>query len=252
MPILCYHSVARGWDDPVSIEPEDFERHCALLARNGDTVPLSAVEDRLGAGAPPPRHAMVLTFDDGFADYLEHAVPIMKRHRLTATMYVVARSMEDPDLPVDWITGLDPADAPPLMSRDQVRMLHDAGWDIGSHSMRHLDLRTLTEDECRRDLEESREILSDLLGRHVTTLAYPFGFHADHVRRAAARAGYTCALALPSGPEEPGPYAVPRVGLYRGNGAATFRVKTRPGYLGLRYSAGADRARRTVARVTGR
>jgi peptidoglycan/xylan/chitin deacetylase (PgdA/CDA1 family) len=250
--VLCYHSVARGWDDPVSVETTDFAVQCALLQRRERVVPLATVRDSLAAGRGLPRGTSVLTFDDGFADYVEHAVPILERHGLPAVMYIVAGSVTPAGVTVNWIRGLDPADAPPLLTADQIRDLHARGWEFGSHSMAHRDLPLLSEEECLRDLRESREILSDLLGAEVMTLAYPFGRHAPHVRRAAERAGYSIAFALPDGPEEEGPFAIPRTGIYRGNGLWTFRVKTSRSYAtvrtsrlyeGLRGAAGAMRAR---------
>lgn len=235
--ILCYHSVAGGWDDPVSVEPDDFARQCAILARSTTVVPLRGVLDRLAAGGDIPSGTTVLTFDDGFADYVEHAVPIMERYGLTATMYVVSGSLKPGGIAVDWITGLDAADAPPLMTPGQIRELHDRGWDIGSHTMRHADLPTLSEAECLADLTESRELLEDLLGDPVTTIAYPFGHHAPHVRRAAEQAGYRVAVALPDGPEEAGRFAVPRTGVYRGNPAWKFRVKNSGWYSKVRTSS---------------
>ncbi|WP_219416038.1 polysaccharide deacetylase family protein [Pseudonocardia nigra] len=252
MPILCYHSVACGWEDPVSVEPVDFERQCRTLQRRGGTVPLSAVRDRLAADGTVPVGATVLTFDDGFADYAEHAVPIMQRYGLTATMYVVAGSVTPNGVAVGWITGLDPADAPPLLTADQIRDLHDRGWEIGSHSMAHRDLPTLSEAECLADLRESREILSDLIGHPVTTLAYPFGRHAPHVRRAAHKAGYACAMALPEGPEPGGPFAVPRTGIYRGNPMWKFAAKTSRWYPAVRTSSVYQRAAAAVRGLRAR
>lgn len=234
--ILCYHSVTSGWDDPVSVEPADFERQCAILARSTTVVPLPALVDRLAAGGSTPAGTTVLTFDDGFLDYVQDAVPIMSRHGLTATMYIVAGSLQPGGIPVDWITGLPAADAPPLMSPEQIKDLHDRGWDIGSHTMRHADMPTLSEAECLADFRESRELLEDLLGAPVTTLAYPFGHHAPHVRRAAEQAGYRCAVALPEGPEEAGPFAIPRTGIYRGNPEWKFRVKNNEWYARVRTS----------------
>lgn len=108
--------------------------------------------------------------------------------------------------------------------------------EFGSHSWAHHDLRELGEKECERDLRESRELLKDLLRVPVPLLAYPYGFHAQHVRRAAASAGHRQAPPLPaSGERLPGgPAAVPRVGFYRDNSMMTFRVKARSWYLGAR------------------
>jgi peptidoglycan/xylan/chitin deacetylase (PgdA/CDA1 family) len=127
--------------------------------------------------------------------------------------------------------------------------MQDAGVDFQSHSWANRDLVDLTMDECVRDLRDSRELLSDLLGRPVTLLAYPRGLHSEQVRQAAERAGYSHAFTLPEGPERPGPYAVPRVGLYRGNGRLTVAMKATRSYLRLRTSPRADTAARRAKRV---
>jgi peptidoglycan/xylan/chitin deacetylase (PgdA/CDA1 family) len=249
MTVLCYHSVACGWDDPVSVEADDFAEQCAVLHRRGGVVPLAAVRDRLAAGGGLPRGVAVLTFDDGFADFAEHAVPTLQRFGLPAVMYVVAGAVTEQGVPVNWVRGVDPADAPPLLTADQVRELHDRGWEIGSHSMHHRDLPLLSEAECLADLRDSRALLGDLLGTPVTTLAYPFGRHAAHVRRAAERAGYQLAFALPEGPEPAGPFAVPRTGIYRGNPAWKFRLKISQPYAAVRTSAPYHWARTGVGRL---
>jgi peptidoglycan/xylan/chitin deacetylase (PgdA/CDA1 family) len=236
--VLCYHSVACGWDNAVSVEPADFDKHCALLARRGRVAPLSAIAERLAAGSEPPRGLDVLTFDDGFADFAEVAVPILRKHRLPATMYVVAGSLTGSGVPIDWVTGVAPEDAPPLLTVDQIRELHAEGFSFGSHTMSHRDMPTLTEAECVADFRESRELLSEVLGEAVTSLAYPFGRHAPHVRAAAEKAGYAFALALPDSAEESSRFAVDRTGIYRGNGGLRFRVKTSPFFPALRAAPG--------------
>jgi peptidoglycan/xylan/chitin deacetylase (PgdA/CDA1 family) len=236
--VLCYHSISCGWDNAVSVEAADFEKHCALLSRRGRVVPLSAVADRLAVGSAPPRGLDVLTFDDGFADFAEVAVPILRRYRLPATMYIVAGSITEAGVPVNWVTGVEAEDAPPLLTVDQIRELHAEGFGFGSHSMSHRDLPTLTEAECVADLRESRELLCDLLGEKVTSLAYPFGRHSPHVRSAAEKAGYAFALALPDSAERAGRFAADRTGIYRGNGGLRFRIKTSPVFPALRSAPG--------------
>ena len=87
-----------------------------------------------------------------------------------------------------------------------------------------------------RDLRRSREFLEDLLKTPVPFLAYPRGLHDDGVRRAARLAGYSHAFALPEGPERVDEYAVPRVGIHRGNGTRTLAVKSHRRYLDVRHS----------------
>jgi peptidoglycan/xylan/chitin deacetylase (PgdA/CDA1 family) len=247
--VLCYHSIACGWDNAVSVEQADFEKHCALLARRGRVVPLSAVEDRLAAGSAAPRGLDVLTFDDGFADFAEVAVPILRKYRLPATMYVVSGSLTEAGVPVNWVTGVAPEDAPPLLTGEQIRELRAEGFTFGSHSLAHRDLPLLTEAECVADLKDSREKLSELLGEPVTSLAYPYGRHSPHVRSAAEKAGYAFALALPDSAEEPSRFAVDRTGVYRGNGGLRFRIKTSPVFPMVRSAPGYLPATTAVKRV---
>jgi hypothetical protein len=90
----------------------------------------------------------------------------------------------------------------------------------------------------------------------VTLLAYPRGLHDAKVRKAAEAAGYTHAFALPETAEQPGDYAVPRVGIYRGNGPLAVRVKAARPYLRVRtaqHVAGtARRAKRVIRGVRAR
>jgi peptidoglycan/xylan/chitin deacetylase (PgdA/CDA1 family) len=120
-----------------------------------------------------------------------------------------------------------------------------------SHSSTHADLTRLSYAECLADLRESREHLESVLGRPVRLLAYPRGRHAPHVRDAAREAGYTHAFALPEGPEPAGPYALPRVGIYRDNGVRDLRLKVTPAYLALRTGRPYHTVRRARRALVG-
>jgi peptidoglycan/xylan/chitin deacetylase (PgdA/CDA1 family) len=130
--------------------------------------------------------------------------------------------------------------------------MQDAGVDFQSHSWAHHDLTRLSEAECVQDLRQSRELLSELLGRPVTLLCYPRGLHNRHVRRAAAVAGYTHAFALPVGAEEPDDFAIPRVGIWRGNGMLALRLKVTRPYVRLRTSDRVSRSAQRAKRIARR
>jgi peptidoglycan/xylan/chitin deacetylase (PgdA/CDA1 family) len=253
--ILCYHSVEPDWPSPMAVEPKAFAAHCAWLSGHRRVVPLPDAVDRLDRSGRLPRGLTALTFDDGFAALHEHALPLLARFRLPATVFLVAQTLAPGGRPVDWV---DTPPAHPLrtLTGEQVLEMAAAGVDFQSHSSAHLDLTTLSYDECVRDLRESRELLEELLGHPVRQLAYPRGRHNSVVREAAARAGYTAAFALPERDEEAGPFAIPRVGVHRGNSAALVRVKGARSYQRLRtgpaYRVAREAlrgGRRTVARV---
>jgi peptidoglycan/xylan/chitin deacetylase (PgdA/CDA1 family) len=229
MTVLCYHAVDPSWSAPISVHPLLFERHAGWLARRRRVVPLEVM-----VGSGEGRRDVSLTFDDGFASVLDHAVPVLSRYGLPATMFVVAGTLVDGGRPVDWLDRPPTTGPPPTLDRDQLLELRDAGVRVGSHGASHADLTGLSDDACERDLRESREILEDALRQPVPFLAYPRGRHDARVRRLAQRAGYTHAFALPERREPAGPYAWPRVGVFGANGVSALRIKTSPGYLSVR------------------
>jgi peptidoglycan/xylan/chitin deacetylase (PgdA/CDA1 family) len=247
--ILCYHSVQPCWESPLAVEPDAFLRQVDWLREHRRLLPVSEALPRLDASGRLPSGEAALTFDDGFAALHEHLLPVVERTRLPATVFLVAQTLTPQGQPVDWVDtpGTEPLST---LTLDQVLEMQEAGVDFQSHSWAHLRLTELSEAECVTDLRDSRDLLEDLLGRPVTLLAYPRGLHTPHVRRAARRAGFTHAFALPEGREEPEDHAVPRVGIYRGNSQLTLRVKVGRQYLPVRTNetlAGtARRAKRLV------
>ena len=233
MPILCYHSIDPAWGSPMANRPEEFERHCRWLARAREVVDLGAQPESwrsVYAG-----RLVALTFDDAYAALYEYAFPILKRYRLPALVFVVAETLTVKGRPVDWVDDLP--DYPlETLSVAQALEMQEAGITFGSHSLAHRDLTALSDHECERDLRSAREVIEDSLGKSAPTLAYPRGRHSERVRRAAVRAGYSYAFTLPDRREPADDLRIPRVGVYRGNGMATLKTKTVPGYLRVRSS----------------
>ena len=235
MSILCYHAVDPCWQSPLAVTPELFETHCAWLARHRTVVPLRVALERMDSRGRLPRGMVALTFDDGFAQLDDLVFPALARHRLPATVFLVAATLTAEGHAVDWV------DTPPdweleTLTQEQVLAAQAAGVEFESHSWAHLTLPELDEAECRTDLQQSRVVLEDLLGKRVDILAYPRGRHDATVRRATESAGFSHGLALPEGRETPGPYAVPRAGVFPGNGESALRLKTQRHYHRLRQN----------------
>lgn len=248
MTLLCYHAVEPGWPSPLAVDPTRFAVQCAHLARRRTVLPLDVAVTRLRRGWTLPHGATALTFDDGFASVYEQALPVLARHGLPATVFVVAETLSPSGRPVDWV-DTPPAYPMRTLTGEQLRELDEAGVRVESHSYSHHDLTQLSEHECTQDLLRSRELLEDLLGRPVRHLAYPRGRHAPHVRRAAERAGYSHAFSLPESAEHAGQYAVPRVGVFDWNSARTVALKATRPYLRLRTGRAFPVVRRTVRRL---
>lgn len=246
--ILCYHDVDPEWRSPLAVTPDEFRRQCEWLAEHRTVVSLTDLIPFLDDRMLPPRGLVALTFDDGFRGVHEHALPVLEEHGWTATVFLVSSTLRrSSPRPVDWVDGEVPG-ARHALSRSQVEELSKAGIDLQSHGATHRVLTHLDVDECREDLAQSKKELEEALERPVDKLAYPKGRHNASVRRAAGEVGFRWAFTLPEASEHVDSLAVPRVGVFPGNGPTTLRMKTRPSYLAFRHSRVFPLARRLLRR----
>lgn len=212
IPVLYYHRVgpfAAGAERKMNVEPGRFQAQMEHLANRCHPVTLDAVLD----GAPP--RAIAVTFDDGYRDLMEHALPVLRDLRIAATFFIVAGAVGGKDR---WYRGEQD-----IMTWDDLETLKSAGMEIGSHAMTHGRLDQMSEAEARRELVESKRLLEERLGGPVRHLAYPQGGRNDLVKRLAAEAGYRAAWATKSG--EGGPYAMKRLRVASDEGMLRFRFK---------------------------
>jgi colanic acid/amylovoran biosynthesis glycosyltransferase len=235
MTVLCYHTVDPDWRSPLAVTPERFEAQCRWLARYRTVVDLPTALGMMDRRGRLPSGTACLTFDDGFSGVRTHALPILRKYGLPATVFVVSDTLLPGRGPVDWVDTPPPWELATL-SAAELHELEESGVSVASHSLSHRTLVELDDRECEDDLRASREILEDLLHRSVPYLAYPRGRHDGRVRGSAERAGYTHAFALPEHHEDVGPFSLPRVGVHRHNSTAAVALKSSPGYQEVRTS----------------
>ena len=246
MTILCYHAVDPGWHSPLSMTPSAFRSHCEWLARHRAVVDLEEAVGKTDARGRLPSGLCAVTFDDGLASVFEHALPALVDYGLTATVFLVAGTLGPQAQQVDWIDG-HPRGFLRTLALGQIEEMASHGVRFGSHSYSHRDLTSLTEDQCFKDLHDSKQLLEDLLGREVPFLAYPRGLHSEEVRKAARRAGFTHAFGTARRRPEPSRWGIPRMGIYTGDGELKLRVKSSRLYASTRTS-GTYNALRALAR----
>lgn len=234
--VLGYHRIASGVGH-LGVEPSTFESHMAALSRMRDELPVLHLGDAMsayGEATQAPERAVVVTFDDGWADMYEHALPVLTRYEIPATLFVPSRLLGRPE----------------YITRFQLTEIAEAGVRIGAHTRTHPDLRTCSDRELEGEVRGSRADLEDLIGAPVTTFAYPKGLHDDRVVAAVRDAGYQAAVTTKRGWARPGldGLRIPR-SFIEDFDAATFEAAARGAMNSLRP---VDAAVALLLRLSGR
>ncbi len=218
--VLAYHLVDRRFDAGIAwTTPKRFEKQIAWLAEAGyRTLSLS---EYLQHRYPASEKRVVITFDDGYRSLMQYALPVLSRHHFRATVFAIAGYIGRPNL---WDVKFFLPNFQHL-DWDELRALMAAGWEIGSHSLNHDYLPSLTDGELRHDLSTSRKILENNLQAPVAHLSLPFGRGNERVYRAARDAGYVSVSTL-GNPEfilPNGIKIIPRRGVYLLDSMRSFR-----------------------------
>ena len=242
LPILCYHSIIDGPPPPwaqlsggLHLPVTQFRQQLDFLARHYQVVSLATVVDDLVAGRRPPRRSVVITFDDGYANNLTVAAPLLREYRFPATIFLATEYLgrnlfwwddfskrvhgrvsasaarehgqaalraatldERAYLLSGW--GADPG-------RDET--VRPATWgecraapdniQFGGHGAAHRVLDEISVTEARADLEDCQRSLRTELGpRAVPLFCYPAGKWTGEVRASLRAAGFTAAVTASS------------------------------------------------------
>jgi len=214
--ILMYHSVSPQEADPyqVTVSPARFRQQMAWLRARG--LRGVGVGELLGARAGDGASGLVgLTFDDGYADFMQYALPVLARYGFAATVFPLAARLGG-------VNTWDPAGPrKPLMTARQVRQAAEAGMEIGSHGLRHISLPGASGPALTAELENSRAVLQAASGQPVAGFCYPFGDTDQRVVAAVRTAGYSYGCAIWRGPYT-SQHALPRV--YVGDADTPWRL----------------------------
>ncbi len=213
IPILMYHSIsdrARPRFRKFALPPARFAEQMDYLAqRRYRTLTVSQYVAARTAGVELPEPAVVLTFDDGFADFNNQALPVLQRYSLTATLYIstafvngascfLQREQETDRLMLTWGQLID---------------ISASGIECGAHSHRHLQLDVVPAAIARAEITRSKRILEEKLTRKITSFAYPYGYYRPGVQRLVREAGFLSACAVRYAMSSPAddPFALSRL-----------------------------------------
>ncbi len=214
VPVLMYHYVREvdEEEDPLgyrlSIPPALFAEQMAWLTENDYTpLTMSELAACLSSQQDCPSRPVAITFDDGYTDQLENAVPILRRYGFPATFYIVPGLVGRPGY-LDW---------------DGVQALVDNGMEVGAHTVSHVELTSLKPREARFEIVESRRILEEELGIEVHSFSYPAGDYSINIARMVHHAGFTNAVITRPGNIVTDLFTIPRRRVLGGETIAGFK-----------------------------
>lgn len=177
VPILMYHSISEnlfGKSHPyyhINTSPEIFVQQMRCLRQAGYcTIDLCEMIEGLESGADLSKK-VVITFDDGYQDFLTDAMPVLKQYGFTATIFLATDRIQNTSVRLE---GVD------YLTWREVRELHEEGIRFGSHTVTHPDLRSLGPEQIEYELGYSKEVIEQKLGTPVHSFAYPFAFPEEN------------------------------------------------------------------------
>ncbi len=178
--ILLYHRVGAGGRE-VDLSAGAFERQMAALAKGGQARSLDAALEE-GSGG------VVVTFDDGYRDFYDHALPLLRCYRIPALLYLQ--------------TGLVAEERAGRCSGEHLSWSHlqeataTGLVTVGAHTHTHPDLSRTPEPEAEEEMRRCRELIEDRLGLACPHFAYPFAVASAGAERAARRLFSTAAIGV--------------------------------------------------------
>lgn len=216
IPILMYHSIsscASPGFRPCIVTPEAFEEQLTYLEESQHTsmTVTQLVQAMSKGGSTLPPRPIILTFDDGYADFYTKALPALRRHGFTATLYVATAFVGGTSR---WLRAREDSTRP-MLTWSQLAEISANGIECGAHSHTHPPLDMLPLGVVHDEIVRSKELLEDHLGQQVSSFAYPFGYYSGRIQRIVQEAGYAsaCAVKLAMSSLHDNPYALARLAI---------------------------------------
>jgi peptidoglycan/xylan/chitin deacetylase (PgdA/CDA1 family) len=231
LPVLIYHHVGptpTAALPGLTVAPALFERQLRWIRRQGyRSVGIDEVAAFATEGGRLPRRSLMITFDDGYADLSEHALPRLIEHGLSAVVFVVtarigARSVWD---------ATDGFGGHPLMDASEIQRWSREGIEFGAHSRTHSNLDALDAKAAEGEIVGSRKELEEVLGHSVSAFAYPYGHDPGPEVLSLARRTFAIAFTALEGINRVGadPHLLRRTLVHRSDTALDLACRLRAG-----------------------
>jgi peptidoglycan/xylan/chitin deacetylase (PgdA/CDA1 family) len=232
IPVLMYHSISENDDNNIpayyrqNTHPDKFDEQLSLLRDNGyETIDLDLLLASEANLLKPDSKYVVLSFDDGFENFYANAYPIIKKYNMTAIVFIISskvgRTFKDRK----------------CMNWDQIGELKREGISIGSHTVSHPNLYSLSIPEIEAELLNSKSDLEDKLGFAIDHFAYPYAFpendqfYVNQIEEILHKIGYkSCLTTIIGRAERFGQYFLKRLPVNSADDRRFFKAKLNGAY----------------------
>ena len=172
VPILMYHSISKT-NNKLSVSIKSFNKQMNLMKKLGyQSINLSELD------SVNSKNKFVITFDDGYADFFNNAYPILKKLNYKATIFIVSNFVNDSN---KWDLKKNDYIKRMLMDDKQINELIKEGYEIGSHTLDHLDLTSINDSEIEKQIYQSKKNIEDKFKTCVYSFSYPFGLYNTNI-----------------------------------------------------------------------
>jgi len=216
VPILMYHHI-RNYNDPkdtigtnLSVPIENFDAQIKYLKENGYST-ITFADFVAFPGKKLPEKPVIVTFDDGYDDAYTNAYRVLKNNGDVAVFYIISSFMGRDD----------------IVTVSQIKEMSDNGMEIGSHTVDHPDLTTISATKLKSELTKSKTAIEAIIGKSVISFCYPSGKNNSLVDTATKDVGYTTATTTVSGVSTTSSdkFALPRIRITATDNLTTFANK---------------------------
>jgi peptidoglycan/xylan/chitin deacetylase (PgdA/CDA1 family) len=259
IPILMYHSISNPEQAskafrPFTLSPALFAQHLAYLREHGYT-PICVSEyiamRQRQAWQDLPERPIMLTFDDGFADFFREALPLLQRYRFPATLYIATSFVNGTSR---WLQRSGEGSRQ-MLTWEQVSESAASGIECGAHSHHHMQLDTLPYCQARAEVYDSKQLLEEYSGKTVQSFAYPHGYHSKAIKQIVREAGFTsaCTVKFCMSTRESDVFALPRLFMSADTGVAQLQAllaQPAPSQVSMLYGKAKAPIWRTVRRYS--
>jgi peptidoglycan/xylan/chitin deacetylase (PgdA/CDA1 family) len=193
VPVLCYHHFAERCDSSLCTPTAVFDQHMKALKEEGySVISTSELSEFLAFRRRIPKKAVVINLDDGYRSTYEIAYPILKKYGFTATLFIYTSFIGASNNALTW---------------DQLKAMKADGFEVGSHSVNHVDLSKKLDGESekeylarvKRELMVSKQVLDDKLNQNTRYIAFPYGEFTPVLLKLCEETGYRVGFSVKAG-----------------------------------------------------